>query len=116
MIQITHFLGPPAHLRIDQIEITAQVLILSLEVETAEAACPLCQQVSYQIHSHYTRTLAGFALRRESATAPGHDPTSLLPKRSLSYTNGDATTAAVDLSLAMAMNFPLGDQARLVLA
>lgn len=58
MIQPTHLLGLPAHLRMDQIEITPQTLILSLAVETAEAACPLCQQVSHRVHSHYTRTLA----------------------------------------------------------
>lgn len=58
MIQPTLLLGLPAHLRLDQIEITSQTLILSLAVETAEAACPLCQQVSHRIHSHYTRTLA----------------------------------------------------------
>ena len=68
MIQPTHLLGLPAHLRLDQIEITPQALTLSLAVETAEAACSLCQQVSHRVHSHYTRTLvdlpsAGKALR-----------------------------------------------------
>jgi transposase len=58
MIQPTHLLGLPAHLRLEQIEITSQTLILSLSVETAEAACPLCQQTSHRVHSHYTRTLA----------------------------------------------------------
>lgn len=58
MIQPTHLLGLPAHLRLDQIEITPQALTLSLAVETTEAACPLCQQVSHRAHSHYTRTLA----------------------------------------------------------
>lgn len=58
MIQPTHLLGLPAHLRLDQIEIAPQTLILSLAVETAEAVCPLCQQVSQRVHSHYTRTLA----------------------------------------------------------
>jgi hypothetical protein len=58
MIQPTHFLGLPAHLRLDQIEITPQALTLSLAVETTEAACPLCQQASHRVHSHYTRTLA----------------------------------------------------------
>src|SRR6202035_2329237 len=50
-------LGLPAHLRLDQIEITPQILILSLAIETAEAACPLCQQFSHRVHSYYTRTL-----------------------------------------------------------
>jgi transposase len=27
-------------------------------METAEATCPLCQQISHRVHSHYTRTLA----------------------------------------------------------
>jgi transposase len=58
MIQPTLLLGLPAHLRLDQIEITSQTLILSLAVETAEAACPLCQHISHRVHSHYTRTLA----------------------------------------------------------
>lgn len=42
MIQPTLLLGLPAHLHLDQIEITPQLLILSLAMETAEAACPLC--------------------------------------------------------------------------
>jgi transposase len=58
MIQSTLLLGLPAHLHLDQIEITPQTLILSLAIETAEAACPLCQQISHRIHSHDTRTLA----------------------------------------------------------
>ncbi|HET8911590.1 MAG TPA: transposase family protein [Ktedonobacteraceae bacterium] len=58
MIQPTLLLGLPAHLRLNQIEITPQTLILSLAVETVEAACPLCELVSHRIHSHYTRTLA----------------------------------------------------------
>jgi hypothetical protein len=58
MIQPTHLLDLPAQLRRDQIEITSQLLILSLVVETAEAACPLCQQAFHRVYSHYTRTLA----------------------------------------------------------
>jgi len=58
MIQPTLLLGLPAQLRLDQIEIIPQTLIVSLAVETSEAACPLCQQVSHRVHSHYTRTLA----------------------------------------------------------
>jgi transposase len=57
MIQPTLLLGLPAHLRVEQIEMTPQTLILSLAVETTGAACPLCQQVSHRVHSHYTRTL-----------------------------------------------------------
>lgn len=68
MIQPTLLLGLPAHLRLEQIEITPSVVILSLAVDTSEAACPLCQQTSSRVHSRYTRTLqdlpcAGKALR-----------------------------------------------------
>jgi len=55
MIQPTLLLGLPAHLYLDQIEITPQTFTLSLAVETAEAACPLCQQASHRVHSHYIR-------------------------------------------------------------
>ncbi|HEU5376546.1 MAG TPA: transposase family protein [Ktedonobacteraceae bacterium] len=65
MIQPTHFLGLPAHLLLDQIEITAQTLMLSLAVDTAEAACPLCQQSSHRVHNHYTRTLADLPCGRK---------------------------------------------------
>lgn len=58
MIQPTLLLGLPAHFRLEQIEMTLQTLTLSLAVETPEAACPLCQQMSHRVHSHYTRTLA----------------------------------------------------------
>jgi transposase len=58
MIQPTLLLGLPARLHVEQIEITPQTLILSLAVETSEAACPLCQQISRRVHSHSTRTLA----------------------------------------------------------
>ncbi len=55
MTQPTLLLGLPAHLHLEQIKITPQTLILSLAVETSEAACPLCQQTSQRVHSHYTR-------------------------------------------------------------
>jgi len=58
MIQPTNLPGLPAQLRLEQIEITPQLLILSLAVDTLEASCPLCQQTSHRVHSHYTRTLA----------------------------------------------------------
>jgi transposase len=58
MIQPTLFLDLPTHLRLEQIEITSNMLTVSLAVETSEAACPLCQHRSHRIHSHYTRTLA----------------------------------------------------------
>ena len=57
MIQPTLLLGLPAHLRLEQIEMTPQALILSLAIETVEAPCPFCQQISHRVHSHYTRTL-----------------------------------------------------------
>lgn len=58
MIQPTLLLGLPAHFRLEQIESISHMVILSLAVETSEAPCPLCQQASYRVHSHYTRTLA----------------------------------------------------------
>ncbi|HEU5383870.1 MAG TPA: transposase family protein [Ktedonobacteraceae bacterium] len=58
MIQPTLLLGLPAYLCLEQIEIASHALTLSLAVETASAACPLCQQKSSRIHSHYIRTLA----------------------------------------------------------
>lgn len=58
MTQLTLLLSLPTHLRLEQVEMTPQTLILSLAVETSEAACPLCQQISHRMHSHYTRTLA----------------------------------------------------------
>jgi transposase len=57
MTQPTLLLDLPAHLRLDQIEITPQMLLLSLAAERIEAPCPLCQQTSHRVHSHYTRTL-----------------------------------------------------------
>src|SRR4051812_5209416 len=57
MIQPTHLLDLPACVRLDRIEIAPQTLIVSLAMETSEAACPLCQQVSSRVHSYYTRTL-----------------------------------------------------------
>ena len=57
MIQPPLFLGLPARVCLDQIEIAQQTLIFSLEMETAEATCPLCQHVSHRVHSHYARTL-----------------------------------------------------------
>lgn len=57
MIQPTLLFGLPAHVRLEQIEITPSAVILSLAVATSEAACPLCQQASHRVHSRYTRTL-----------------------------------------------------------
>lgn len=57
MIQPTLLLGLPAHMCLEQIEIAEQMMILSLFLETSEAACPLCQQMARRVHSHYVRTL-----------------------------------------------------------
>lgn len=57
MIQPTLLLGLPTHLCLEQIEMTSQMLILSLAVNTSQAACPLCQHAAHRVHSHYTRTL-----------------------------------------------------------
>jgi transposase len=57
MIQPTLLLGLPTSVRVEQIEIAPQTLILSLAVELPEAACPLCEQISRRVHSRYTRTL-----------------------------------------------------------
>ena len=57
MISPTLLLGLPAHLRLEQIEITSHMLTLSLTVETSQVACPLCQQDAHRVHSHYARTL-----------------------------------------------------------
>jgi transposase len=57
MIQPTLLLGLPAHMRLEQIEIAEQMIILSLFLETSAAACPLCQQPARRVHSYYVRTL-----------------------------------------------------------
>src|SRR5690349_19305284 len=57
MIQPTLLFGLPTHVRVEQIEITPSVVILSLAADTSEAACPLCQHASHRVHSRYTRTL-----------------------------------------------------------
>lgn len=57
MIQPTLLLGLPAHMRLEQVEITPQMLTLSLAVDTSQAVCPLCQCSAHRVHSHYTRTL-----------------------------------------------------------
>jgi len=57
MIKPTLLFGLPAHVRLEQIEITPSAVILSLALATSEAACPLCQHASHRVHSRYTRTL-----------------------------------------------------------
>lgn len=57
MFQSTLLLDLPSYLQVDGIEITPQMFTVSLAVATAGAFCPLCQQLSHQVHSHYTRTL-----------------------------------------------------------
>jgi transposase len=45
-------------LRIDQITVTAATLCVYLVSTQATSRCPLCDQVSTQIHSRYRRTVA----------------------------------------------------------
>jgi transposase len=56
-IQPTLLLGLPSSMRLERIEIAEQALVLSLSLDTPEAACPLCQQAASRVHSHYVRTL-----------------------------------------------------------
>lgn len=56
-IQATLLLGLPSSMRLEQIEIAEQALVLSLSLDTLEAACPLCQQAASRVHSHSVRTL-----------------------------------------------------------
>jgi transposase len=57
MTQSTLLLGLPSIMHLEQIEIAEQALVLSLSLDTPEAACPLCQQMASRIHSRYVRTL-----------------------------------------------------------
>ena len=63
MIQPTLLLDLPTRLRVEQIDMTPHLLRLSLAMDVSEAVCPLCQQVSQRVHSHYTRTLADVPCR-----------------------------------------------------
>lgn len=62
MIQPTLFLGLPPSVRLEEIDLASQEVILSLSLETHEAACPLCQQPASRVHSHSTRTLQDLAI------------------------------------------------------
>lgn len=62
LIQPTFLLGLPAHVGLEQIEITTpHLVLLALAVDTSEATCLPCQQASHRVHSHYTRTLQELA-------------------------------------------------------
>src|SRR5260370_22573310 len=56
-LQPTLLLGLPSSMRLERIEIAEQGVVLSLSLDTPEAACPLCQQATSRVHSHYVRTL-----------------------------------------------------------
>jgi len=56
----TFLLADGAGIEIEGVEIdqAARELVLTLHTADPHALCPVCHQVSYQVHSHYTRTLA----------------------------------------------------------
>jgi transposase len=56
-LQPTLLLDLPSSMRLERIEIAEQALVLSLSLDTPEAACPLCQQTASRVHSHYVRML-----------------------------------------------------------
>ena len=62
MIQATLLLGLPPGVRLEGIELASQAVVMSLSLETVDAACPLCQQLAHRVHSHYMRTLADLAI------------------------------------------------------
>jgi transposase len=62
MIQPTLLLGLPSCVRLEGIELASQEVVLSLSLETVDAACPLCQQPASRVHSHSTRTLQDLSL------------------------------------------------------
>jgi len=52
------FLPHLTGLRFDQIEVTPQLIALTIAAVRPEACCPLCHQPSAKVHSYYTRTVA----------------------------------------------------------
>lgn len=52
------FLSLAEDLQIDQITLKAATLCIHLVSTQAASRCPLCDQASTQIHSHYRRTVA----------------------------------------------------------
>ncbi|TMC24454.1 MAG: transposase family protein [Chloroflexi bacterium] len=51
------FLPAPQGLRMHQLVVTSDELILQLVSSRSEARCPVCGQMSARTHSHYQRTL-----------------------------------------------------------
>jgi len=52
------FLPHLAVLRFDQIEVTPQLIAVTVAAGRPEASCPLCHQPSTTVHSYDTRTVA----------------------------------------------------------
>jgi len=52
------FLPHLTGLRFDQIEVTPQLIAVTVAAVRPEACCPLCAQPSAKVHSYYTRTVA----------------------------------------------------------
>lgn len=47
----------PEGMRIDQIQITANGLVIEVVATSPTSCCPLCSEPSSSIHCHYRRTL-----------------------------------------------------------
>jgi len=58
LVDPASFLPHLADLRVDQIEVTSQLITLTVAAVRPEAPCPLCHQPSVTVHSYYTRTVA----------------------------------------------------------
>jgi transposase len=48
----------PDRLHVDALSFDGELLTISGSVRGSEAHCPVCDQTSRRVHSHYTRTLA----------------------------------------------------------
>ena len=53
----TSLLALPEGMQIDQIQITANGLIIAVVATYPASCCPLCSELSLSIHSHYRRVL-----------------------------------------------------------
>ena len=53
----THLLSLPEGLRVDQIQMTPQGLLIEVIATAETACCPLCGETSSSVHCHYQRTL-----------------------------------------------------------
>ncbi len=53
----TSLLALPEGMRIDQLQITEEGLIIAVAATHPTSGCPLCSEVSLSIHSHYRRIL-----------------------------------------------------------